>query len=87
MKRLAESSEHADSESISFVLNVFFECSLLKASKAVKTTFGPVCVEDSRSYPSARVQKKNLAFEITSSKKLLKFIFNDMIRTAWLSRI
>jgi hypothetical protein len=40
LKKLAESSEHADSESIS----VFFKFSLLKASKSVKTTFGPVGV-------------------------------------------
>jgi hypothetical protein len=39
-KRLAESSEHADSESILF----FFEFLLLKASKAVKITFRPMCV-------------------------------------------
>jgi hypothetical protein len=30
--------------------------------------------------------KKIQPFEITSSKKLLKFIFNDVIMTAWLSR-
>jgi hypothetical protein len=40
LSRLAESSEHADSKTISF----FFEFSLLKDSQAVKTTFGPVCV-------------------------------------------
>jgi hypothetical protein len=67
LKRLAESSEHADSEAIYF----FFEFLLLKASKAVKTTFRPVCVcvRDSLSYLSARVQKKIQPFEITSSKE------------------
>ncbi len=38
-KKLAEFSENADSESISF-----FWIFASKASKAVKTTFGPVCM-------------------------------------------
>jgi hypothetical protein len=42
---------------------VCFECSLLKASKQLKILLGLcVWVRDRRSYPSARVQKKNLAF-------------------------
>ncbi len=75
LKRLAESSEHADSESI-------FKFSLLKDSKAVKTTFGPVCLCESQPFLPVRQspEKKLRPFEITSSKKWYKFIFNDMIR-------
>jgi hypothetical protein len=41
LKRLAESSEHADSESISF----FFKFSLLKNSKAVKKMIKILCYD------------------------------------------
>jgi hypothetical protein len=58
-KRLAESSEHADSESISFFSNFRF----LRIQKQLKLLLGLcVCVRDSRSYLSARVQKKISAF-------------------------
>jgi hypothetical protein len=63
--RLAESSEHTDSESISF----FFL--LLKDSKAVKTTLGPVCACERQRFLSLcqSPEKKIQPFEITSSKK------------------
>jgi hypothetical protein len=59
LKRLAESSEHADSKSILF----FFKFSLLKDSKAVKTTLGPVCVCERQPFLTVRQSpEKNSAF-------------------------
>ncbi len=56
----------------------------------VKTFFGPVSVKETSVliHPFARVQKKIWPFEIISSKKKSSNnLFNDLIRTAWLSRI
>ncbi len=54
---------------------ICFECSLLKASKAVKTTFRPVCVRGAVLIRPPESRKKIRPFEITSSKKWLKFFF------------
>ncbi len=50
---------------------ICFECSLLKASKAVKTTFRPVCVCERQPFLPVRQspEKKIQPFEITSTKK------------------
>ncbi len=46
-----------------------------------------VCVSDIGFNPFTRVQKTIWPLEIISSKNIIKKSFNDMIRTAWLSRI
>ncbi len=61
---------------------VCFECSLLKASKAVKTTFRPVCVWETAVLTRLPESRKIIRpFEITSSKKWLTFFNFDIFRT------
>jgi hypothetical protein len=61
------------------ILNLFrfFEFSLLKALKAVKPTFGLVCMCERQLFLPVR-QSGEKVTEI--------FLFYDMIRTAWLSQ-
>jgi hypothetical protein len=68
-----------------FYLFIIFASKGLK-KKAVKTTFGPVCVCETAVLTCLPESGKKIQpFEITSSKRLLKFIFNYVIMTAWLS--